>query len=147
MFDLTSVFKIPSYPKAVLMSLLLITPFWYLNVRIFNIGDKFTNNIELPIILSFCLSVVHLFINYFFVFSLQQLIAKNAFAKMHEPTYMFIFVVFFSLTILPITSYTIYILEDRFILLVILIYGSSLAPAISLITYCIIRGDFRQPKP
>ena len=49
--------------KTVLLSLVTILPFWYLSISILNINYINTNQIQIPIILSLCLTVCYYVLN------------------------------------------------------------------------------------
>lgn len=49
--------------KTIIFSLLSIMPFWYLAILTFNIGFIKSNQIQIPIVLSFCLTVCYYILN------------------------------------------------------------------------------------
>jgi len=140
---LKDLLDIPKYPKVVLIAILLVGPFWYLDVRVFDVNQKFTGSIELPAVFTFCLTVVQLFLNYFLVLLIQQTFWKNSGSKMQdEPIYMFFWTLLWSIPVLAFNSYLFHYMKWKFFYLVTGIYSFSFVLLLPLLIYCLFRGDF-----
>lgn len=134
--------ELPKYIKTVLVAIILLSPFWYLDIRLFELDYKFTNSIELPIIFAFCLTVLHLFLNYFLVFLVQQSFGKNAGSKIDDPIYMFLWILLLSIPVLAFLSYLFFLRQYSFFYLVTTIYSLTGGFIIIFLAKTIICKDF-----
>lgn len=134
--------------RTVAISILVLVPFWYLNIVVFDINSVFINSIEVPIIFAFCISSVHLFISYLLVFFWQNWFFKNAFAKMQgEPTYMLVITTTVSIITTSFISYLFYTFNGRLYWLVSSIFFGESLVAFIFFMKCVKRGDFSKSKP
>lgn len=138
--------ELPKYIKTVIVAIVLLAPFWYLDIRTFELDYKFTSNVELPIIFAFCLTVLHLFLNYFLVFLIQQSFWKNAGSKIDEPVYMFLWTLLLSVPVLALLSYFFYIRQFSFFCLATTVYSLTGVPILIFLAKTIICKDFVYKK-
>ena len=63
--------------KMFVVLLFTIMPFWYLNIFLFKKDFIVNNDIQIPIILSFCLSITYSFLNFLIAFFISGLTKNN----------------------------------------------------------------------
>ena len=104
-----------------LLSTIAIMPFWYMNLYLFK-NDFFTKSpIQMPIIISFCLTIVYLIINGVITLCIQKLA--------HSPRNAFMFSLG-SISILSFTTFMEYIFKFNFSYYLGWIFGIGIIKAV-----------------
>ena len=88
--------------KSLLIGLLFVLPFWYLVIFLFDRQLIYDNQIQIPIILTFCLTVCHFIINLFIAFFLNSTILSGT---KQSPELTFALTAFISILSLALLIY------------------------------------------